>query len=409
MRMGWEKALELAKTRYPKEHHHVMRLWKLTWKASKTISIVAIVLLSAPAAVIVFLVGKQLTTTNIIMPPAPSTQPATAVAPALNIPSSKLPSTPAIRSPLEKLVASNTGLPSADKERLSNALFEFSRLLDQANKVFATIDIMGGELNRAYQNGDIGRDTGLYRSKLLAAQSLDKEFESSFSAQREKWKYYQDNFDYIFGPNPDGSMHLARNGIEDYLNYLDRWARIENKTEQPILQLLWHPQIRFDQFVIDFAHWRQESSTRFDREIAARQRAKERIGLYLRLVSQLRRLQQDAHFIGEYLGERVMRAQKDNTSRVEWTEILALSDDFGEVEMAWQNIELLPAVVFDDLDYLRQVLATIKAVGKHNEHTSGVEYIEARTYVLKCNRLVGRCSPIIHAIEGALKRIKPLD
>jgi len=69
----------------------------------------------------------------------------------------------------------------------------------------------------------------------------------------------------------------------------------------------------------------------------------------------------------------------------------------------------LPAVVFDDLDYLRQVLATVKAVGKHNEHISEVEYIEARTYVLKCNRLVERCSPIIDAIEGALKRIEPLD
>ena len=65
--------------------------------------------------------------------------------------------------------------------------------------------------------------------------------------------------------------------------------------------------------------------------------------------------------------------------------------------------------MFDDLDYLRQVLATIKAVGKHLAHVSEVEYIEARTYVLKCNRLVERCSPVIDAVEGALKRIKPLD
>jgi hypothetical protein len=159
-----------------------------------------------------------------------------------------------------------------------------------------------------------------------------------------------------------------------------------------------------------FAYFAAMAKVTLDREIAARQRAKERIGLYLRLISQLRRLQQDAYYIGDYLGERVMRAKKDNTSRVEWIpEILALSGDFEEVEKAWQNIELLPAVVFNDLDYLRQVLATIKAVGKHNEHISEVEYVEARAYVLKCNRLVERCSPIIDAIEGALKRIKPLD
>jgi hypothetical protein len=160
------------------------------------------------------------------------------------------------------------------------------------------------------------------------------------------------------------------------------------------------------------AYFAAMAKVTLDRETAARQRAKERIGLYLRLISQLRRLQQDAHFIGDHLGEHVMRAKKDNTSRVEWIpEIHALSDDFEEVEKAWQNIELLPAAVFDDLDYLRQVLDTIKAVGKHHQqmHIGEVEYIEARTYVLKCNRLVERCSPIIDAIEEALKRIEPLD
>jgi hypothetical protein len=59
-------------------------------------------------------------------------------------------------------------------------------------------------------------------------------------------------------------MRLARNGIEDYLNYLERWAKIENKTEQPILQLLWWPQIKFDKSVYDFSHWKQESSARLD-------------------------------------------------------------------------------------------------------------------------------------------------
>jgi hypothetical protein len=147
-----------------------------------------------------------------------------------------------------------------------------------------------------------------------------------------------------------------------------------------------------------------------DRQSADRQRAKERIGLYLRLISQLRHLRQDAHSIGEFLGERLMRAKRDNTSRVEWiSEIVALSADFDEVEKAWQNIELLPAEVFNDLDYLRRALATVIAVGKDKEHAGEVEYIEARSYVLKCNRLVERCCTILDVIEGALKRIKPLD
>jgi hypothetical protein len=177
---------------------------------------------------------------------------------------SPAPETPAPKSSLETLIAANRSLPTADKERLSNALFDFAQLIDQANAVFAAINIADAELTTAYQTGVIATELELYRGKLIAAQALDKEFEKSFLSQREKWKYYQTNFDYVFGPNPDGSMHLARNGIEDYLNYLERWAKIENKTEQPILQLLWWPQIKLHGFVYDFSHWKQESLARLD-------------------------------------------------------------------------------------------------------------------------------------------------
>jgi hypothetical protein len=257
----YEAAIRWIREKYPQEHRYVMRLWRMTWRASRAISIAAILVLSIPALVLGFLVGKQFTITNIIMPPAQIAPSATAAVSPSEI-AAKQP--PQSSTPLEKLITANMSLPAADKERLSNALFSFAQLLDQATAVLVAINITDAELTTAYQTGVIATELESYRGKLIAAQALDKEFEKNFLSERERWKYYQNNFDYVFGPNPDGSMHLARNGIEDFLNYLERWAKIENKTEQPILQLLWWPEIKLHGFVYDFSHWKQESSARLD-------------------------------------------------------------------------------------------------------------------------------------------------
>jgi hypothetical protein len=63
--MGWQdKAIEIAKTRFPQETRYMMRVWGASWRFSKTISILAIVLLSIPAVLIGFTVGKFAGTTN---------------------------------------------------------------------------------------------------------------------------------------------------------------------------------------------------------------------------------------------------------------------------------------------------------------------------------------------------------
>jgi hypothetical protein len=169
-----------------------------------------------------------------------------------------------VKSPLEELTASNSRLSSGDRERLSNALFEFSQVLDQANGTFGAMNSAGANLNNAWQDGSVAADSESHKARLLTAQTHAKEFESSFSAEREKWKYYQSNIAYIFGADPDNSALLARNGIDDYLNFLDRWTKIENKNEKPVLQLMWHAQLRFDGFLYGFSHWKNESAARLD-------------------------------------------------------------------------------------------------------------------------------------------------
>jgi hypothetical protein len=61
----FDKAVDWAKKRYPKEHRYMMRLWRASWKISPIISIGAVLILSAPAAIIGFTIGKMFGTTNI--------------------------------------------------------------------------------------------------------------------------------------------------------------------------------------------------------------------------------------------------------------------------------------------------------------------------------------------------------
>jgi hypothetical protein len=168
------------------------------------------------------------------------------------------------KSPFEELAALNAHLSAGDRERLSNALFDFSQVLDQANKVFGAMNSAGAKLNNAWQDGSVAKDSESHKARLLAAQTLAKEFEANFSGQREKWKYYQSDIAYVFGSDPDNNALQARNGIDDYLNFLDRWTKIENKNETPILQLMWHAQLRFDGYLHGFSNWKNESVARLD-------------------------------------------------------------------------------------------------------------------------------------------------
>jgi len=57
-------------------------------------------------------------------------------------------------------------LRSGDRQRLSDGLFEFSQVLDEANQVWGRANILGAQINLAGQNGGIAKDVDSYMSKL---------------------------------------------------------------------------------------------------------------------------------------------------------------------------------------------------------------------------------------------------
>jgi|SRR5580700_2218167 hypothetical protein len=71
--MGLSEQLHsFTKTQFPKEHRMVMRLWRFSWRHSRIISIIALVVLTLPGLAVGFIVGKSISTTNIYIPAAPS-------------------------------------------------------------------------------------------------------------------------------------------------------------------------------------------------------------------------------------------------------------------------------------------------------------------------------------------------
>jgi hypothetical protein len=65
----WKKYL---RERFPREHRHMMRLWRFSWRRSRLITLAAFLALSVPGAFVGFLAGKQMNNVSItnVMPTA---------------------------------------------------------------------------------------------------------------------------------------------------------------------------------------------------------------------------------------------------------------------------------------------------------------------------------------------------
>jgi hypothetical protein len=52
-------------------------------------------------------------------------------------------------------------------------------------------------------------------------------FFQNFSKLTDKWKYYADQRDYIFGKEPSENARLIEYAANGYAKYLDEWGKIQ--------------------------------------------------------------------------------------------------------------------------------------------------------------------------------------
>ena len=165
---------------------------------------------------------------------------------------------------LDALTAINKGMSDGDKERLSNAFFDFSKVLDQANKLLGEANRAGAQLNQAMKGDSLAIDIELHRGEFREVLASAKEYERVFSESRHKWSHYDINIRYIYGDNPENNAAIIQNAVADYLFLLNLWTTTVNKEGKSLVGLLGPMQKEFNKETRRFSQWRQNCMHRLE-------------------------------------------------------------------------------------------------------------------------------------------------
>jgi hypothetical protein len=150
-------------------------------------------------------------------------------------------------------------LSNGDRERLTDAFFEFSQVLDQATRAWGKANNI-----KADERGPLIKDLEARRSKVPELQSAAREFERSFHESRQKWKYYANQISFIFGDDPENHATILRNAIEEYGHQLDSVVTLKNIEESNLKSILWPEEVRYNEAIRQFALWIRECEGRLE-------------------------------------------------------------------------------------------------------------------------------------------------
>jgi hypothetical protein len=159
---------------------------------------------------------------------------------------------------LDRLVETNKHLPKVDRERLAEALFEFSKLFDQANELWGKVNLEGGTLSHSW-NGELNNDLNVdtHINKLRDLKQMATNFRESFRNLQEKWHYFEPQINYILGDAAENiGPNSLMNATDDYRQYLESWKTIANKGGRNAT-MYQATQNQYDTSVRNFALWKQ--------------------------------------------------------------------------------------------------------------------------------------------------------
>lgn len=164
---------------------------------------------------------------------------------------------------LDRVADITKRMPQADRERLSQALFEFSKLLDQANELWGKVNLEGGTLSHSW-GGELNNEATVdaHINKLRELKGMANDFLTSFRSQQGKWSYYEVKINYVFGDAAENNGPNALiNALDDYLQYLESWKTVANKGGRN-MTMYQDTQNMYDTYVHNFALWKQACDRR---------------------------------------------------------------------------------------------------------------------------------------------------
>jgi hypothetical protein len=167
----------------------------------------------------------------------------------------------------ERVTQVNKNLSKSDRERLSDVLYEFSQMLEKMTILGYKANQEIGQINGGVGDGSIVKDYETHAKKLREISASGKEMARTFLLAREaeKWRYYSEQMNYVFGDNPDNlGPNAIINATEGYANNLDRWSSIKDRENKSALNLLEAPHNESNRFLHTFFDWRGGCETRLE-------------------------------------------------------------------------------------------------------------------------------------------------
>jgi hypothetical protein len=158
------------------------------------------------------------------------------------------------QTPLEKLTLMNRNYSKDDRDRLAQAFYEFSQSLDHGRNLMSLLNVEHGAIST--EGANIANNYQSHITKLREIAPLTKQYAKEFMELRNKWNYYREQTEYVFGDNPDnlGPGSLT-NGAEGLANYLESWGSIPNKNNDNVLNLLATSKNDCYSRILTFSNW----------------------------------------------------------------------------------------------------------------------------------------------------------
>jgi len=164
---------------------------------------------------------------------------------------------------LDRVVQTDRNLTPDDRNRLSNALYDYSQVLDSGTTLGYKVFNELGKINQDLQSTNLVTNVDVHIKTLHDITPLAKEYYKTLEQTINKGRYYSDQTDYIFGDNP---YNLGPNAIinttEGFANYLTDWAKAANRKE--VLNLVSPQANDYNQMMTRFMQWVQGCRQRLD-------------------------------------------------------------------------------------------------------------------------------------------------
>jgi len=182
--------------------------------------------------------------------PAQSSTP-TAAAPAQ--PPQGTPS-PAPATFLERIIQTDRGLTPDDRNRLSNALYEYNQFLEQGRTLGYKVNTEFGKLNQDRQSGSLAKNVDEHIKTFRDMDAPAWAYYHGLDQIQAKWKYYPDQTAYLLGDNPYNLGPGALiNTVEGMAGRLTDWSKIVNRDQ--LLNIEAEEQTDFEQALRKYFDW----------------------------------------------------------------------------------------------------------------------------------------------------------